>query len=477
MTNSNKEALNRGIGLWTAIFAVIGSVIGSGVFKKAGPMAAGLHSTSLVMTAWILAGLVTLVGALTNLEVAGLIGEAGGQYAFFRKMYGRLFAFLYGWSAFAVIESATIAGVGYVFAECVNEIYTLPRFGPALEGFGIAGVITPFDNFGTKAVTVSAILILTWVNRRGVVVGGYISNLFSILKLFGITLVIFVGLTLGGHAAGHSEAAATAAASSASFDSPFGLTGAMFAAMLAAFWAYQGWNSVTTLGGEVKNPTRNIPLAIFLGVIGIITVYLAINFVYFYILPVEEVATLAKKQNVIVAVEAVRAVSGPGGAKAMTFLILFSTLGTLHVTIITASRIYYAMGGDGIFFRGAENAHPVYRTPSKSLIIQGVWASLLVITGTFDQLTDRLVFAAFLFYGAGALGVFVLRRTMPDAPRTFKAFGYPYLPAAFIGFCVALVVITIVQRPVDAAFGLGLILAGLPFYFFWNRSSLPEKSK
>ncbi len=466
------KGLHRTLGLWTAVLAVIGSVMGSGVFKKAGPMAMELGSANLVLLAWFLAGLVTLAGALANLEVAGLIAEPGGQYAFFRKMYGKLFAFLYGWSSFAVIESATIAGVGYVFAESANEFFPIPRLPASIEAFSLFGIIHPFANSGTKGLTIGAILALTWANRRGVALGGYLSNLLTFAKVFGITIVIVAGLSLAASAGGAvSFVPGNGASSPASPGSPLGIFGAMFAAMLGAFWAYQGWNSVATLGGEVENPRRNIPLAILFGVLAVIAIYLAVNFVYFAILPVETVARLAREENRIVAVEAVRAVAGPGGAGATTFLILVSTFGTLHVTILTASRIYYAMGGDGIFFRGSDQAHPRYRTPSRALVIQGIWSSFLVLTGTFDELTDRLVFAAFLFYGAGALGVFVLRWKMPDIARPFRAFGYPVVPALFVLFCACLVVVTIIEKPRDAAFGAGLVLAGIPFFWFWQRRS------
>ncbi|MBI3394399.1 MAG: amino acid permease [Spirochaetia bacterium] len=460
-----KRTLHRGLGLWTAALAVMGSVIGSGVFKKTGPMTLELHSAELVLLAWILAGLVTLAGALANLEVAGLIAEPGGQYAFFRTMYGRLFAFLYGWSSFAVIESATIAGVGYIFAECVQEFVPVPRLAPSWEQLSVLGFF-PLQNSGTKAVTITAILALTWVNRRRVMFGGYLSNLLTVFKVFGITLLILAGLALAG---GHSDIQNPAAQPAHEYGR-LGVAGAMFSAMLGAFWAYQGWNSVATLGGEVKDARRKIPLAILIGVLSVIVVYVLVNAVYFYILPAGEMERIARLENRIIAVEAVRAVAGQGGAKAITFLIMLSTLGTLHVTILTAARIYFAMGSDGIFFRGAALTHPVYRTPARALGMQGLWASLLVLTGSFDELTDRLIFAAFVFYGAGALGVFVLRRKMPEAVRIFKAFGYPVVPGLFVIFCAVLVVVTIIQSPRDAAIGLGLIFVGLPFYLFWARA-------
>ncbi len=464
--HGSRGELLRSLGLWTAIFAVIGSVVGSGVFKKAAPMAAAFPAPWFVLLAWALAGLVTLAGALTNVEVAGLIAEPGGQYAFFRRMYGNLFAYLYGWSSFAVIESATIAGVGYVFAECINELVRLPQPPPEWQAVSLFGLFFPFQNFGTKLATIIAIVVLTVANRRGIELGGLLSNILTVAKLFGITLVILFGLTLGG---GQLGLLVDARAATPQSPGAFGFTGALFSAMLGAFWAFQGWNSITMLGGEVRDPKRNIPIAITRGVLAVICIYVLVNGVYFYIMPAGEIAALAQRENSIVAIEVVRRVAGEGGSRAVTLLILLSTFGTLHVTILTASRIYYAMGTEGVFFRGTGTAHPAYRTPSRALILQGIWSALLVLSGTFDQLTDRLVFASFIFYGMGALGVFVLRVKMKDHERPFLAWGYPWVPAAYVAFCAALLAVTVVRAPLDAGIGSGLVLAGLPLYWFWRK--------
>ena len=470
---SRHHELIRGLGLWTATFAVIGSVVGSGVFKKAAPMAAAFPTPWFVLLAWVLAGVVTLAGALTNVEVAGIIAEPGGQYAFFRKMYGEVFAFLYGWSSFAVIESATIAGVGYVFAECINELVPLPQPSLAWQQFHLLGFFYPLQNLGTKLVTIIAILVLTIGNRRGVVLGGLLSNILTVAKLFGITLVILFGLTLGGGSLG---LLADVLPEQPITSGVLGLPGALFTAMLGAFWAYQGWNSITMLGGEVRDARRNIPIAITRGVLAVIAIYVLINGVYFYIMPAAEIAGLAARPNSVVAIEVVRRVAGDGGARAVTLLILLSTFGTLHVTILTASRIYYAMGSEGVFFRGSGVPHARFRTPARALAWQGVWSAALVLSGTFDQLTDRLIFAAFIFYGMGALGVFVLRVKMNNVDRPFLAWGYPYVPAGFVVFCAALLIVTVVQAPVDAGIGLGLVLSGIPFYLFWRRrGSVPDR--
>jgi len=243
----------------------------------------------------------------------------------------------------------------------------------------------------------------------------------------------------------------------------------MFAAMLAAFWAYDGWNNIGYLGGEIKKPKRNIPLALFGGVIIVIVLYLAINFAFVYVMPVDEIINVANTPHTIVAIEVMRKFLGQSGAFLISLLIMVSTFGTTNGTILASSRIYFAMSRDSLFFSSAGKHHPKFRTPHISLLIQGCWASVLVLSGSFDQLTDMLIFASFIFYGMGAFGVFVLRRKMKDIERPYKAFGYPVLPAIFVLFCIALVVVTIIQNPRDAGIGLGLVLIGIPFYLFWNR--------
>jgi APA family basic amino acid/polyamine antiporter len=245
----------------------------------------------------------------------------------------------------------------------------------------------------------------------------------------------------------------------------------MFAAMLAAFWAYDGWNNIGFLGGEVTNPKRNIPLSLFGGVAIVILVYLAINFVFLYVMPVDEIVNVSQTQHSIIAIEVMRKFLNGSGALFISLLIMVSTFGTTNGTILASSRIYFAMAKDNLFFRTAGYHHSKYRTPHISLLMQGLWASVLVLSGSFDQLTDMLLFASFIFYGMGAYGVFVLRRKMKDDYRPYKALGYPVLPAIFVLFCITLVVVTIIQNPRDAGIGLALVLIGIPFYMFWARRS------
>jgi len=455
------------LGLFTALMIVISSMIGSGVFKKIAPMSTELGSPGLILLCWLIPGIITMIGAATNAEVAGIIAEPGGQYVYFKKMYGNAFAFLYGWSCFSVIQSASIASISYVFAESVNAVIPLPHLSGSLEKFTLLGIFNPLEGFGVKALTIFTILFLTSANYLGVIFGGYITNFFTALKIVGILIIIFLGLTISG---GHlSNATPLLEKSGFQYDSSLGLFGAMFAAMLAAFWAYDGWNNIGYLGGEIKKPKRNIPLALFGGVAIVIILYLAVNFAFIYVMPVDEIINVANTQHSIIAIEVMRKFLGSGGALLISVLIMVSTFGTTNGTILASSRIYFAMSRDNLFFKNVGKHHPKFRTPHISLLFQGLWASVLVLSGTFDQLTDMLIFASFIFYGMGAFGVFVLRRKMKDVERPYKAFGYPVLPAIFVLFCIALVIVTIIQNPRDAGIGLGLVLIGIPFYLFWNR--------
>jgi len=466
-TETHHSGLLTRLGLFTALMIVISSMIGSGVFKKIAPMSVELGTPGLILLCWLIPGIITMIGAATNAEIAGLIAEPGGQYAYFKKMYGNFFAFLYGWSCFSVIQSASIASIAYVFAESVNAVIPLPHLSAGMEQISIFGIFYPFHGFGVKGLTILTIMFLTVANYLGVVIGGAITNVFTGLKILGIIIIVILGLTISNG----SVQNLTPFLNKPDFQygSGLGLFGAMFAAMLAAFWAYDGWNNIGYLGGEVKNPKRNIPLSLFGGVALVIVVYLTLNTVFLYVMPVGEIINIANTEHSIIAIEVMRKFLGYGGALFISVLIMVSTFGTTNGTILASSRIYFAMAKDSLFFKSVGNHHSKFKTPHMSLLIQGIWASLLVLSGTFDQLTDMLIFSTFIFYGAGAFGVFILRKKMKDTPRPYKVPGYPVLPFIFVLFCITLVVVTIIQNPRDAGIGLSLIFLGVPFYIYWNK--------
>ncbi len=466
-TTKPQGQLVRSLGLFSATVLVISSIIGSGIFKKVAPMSAELQSPALVLVCWLIAGVISLFGALSNAEVASLLADSGGEYVYFRKIYGQLFAFLYGWSCFTVIRSASIASIAYVFSQSFNSLWTLPTLSPELSRVSLLGIFQPLDNMGVKFVAIALIWTMTWVNYRGLRFGEGLSSIVTGTVVVCIVLIVVAGLSVGGGSWSNLQTPAPGYVSRAWNDPA--LFNVMFTAMLAAFWGYEGWSSVGYLGGEIKNPNRNIPLALAFGVLAVIGIYLAVNFTYLYVLPVADFIQIFQSQNTIAAVAVVSHFWGSLGTLLISVLILIATCGCTNTTILLASRLYYKMASQGLFFRKADFIHPAYNTPSYALWMQAGWASLLVLSGSFDQLTDMLIFASFIFYGATTLGVFLLRQRMPDAPRPYKVIGYPVVPALFIVFCIGLIVNTLIERPREAGIGLGLILTGLPFYFYWTR--------
>jgi APA family basic amino acid/polyamine antiporter len=437
-------------------------MLGSGVFKKIAPMAAELHSSEWMLLVWFAAGIITLFGALSNGEVAGMLADTGGEYVYLRTIYGRFFSFLYGWSLFTVIQTAAISGVAYVFTQSLNSIIPIPEILPSLQEFTIGGIFHPFRDFGIKLTTILLILFLTFLNMSGLKSGAWVNKAVLLLVGGGLLAIVIAGLT-----GGHDSSSVTRAVSETAAANTVTLS-SFYTAMLAAFWAYQGWVSVGFIGGEVKDPHRNIPRGIIAGVGIVIVVYLVVNYTFLNLLSINELKQINDSGNQIAGIEAVRGIWGNGGVLFISILILISTLGCTNASILTGARPYYAMARQGLFFSGAGRLNS-RNVPSVSLLWQGIWASILVLSGTFDQLTDMLIFAVYIFYGATTVGVFVLRRRMPDAHRPYKTWGYPVVPALFILFCMGLFMNTIVTRPREAGIGLTLILLGIPVYFLLLR--------
>ncbi len=472
MSNQQGQLVRR-ITLSSAIILVFSSVIGSGVYKKVAPMSANLQSPKLVLLAWILGGIISLCGALSNAEIAGMMADSGGEFVYFRRIYGRFMAFIWGWSTFAVIKTASVASIAFVFAQSLNNIYPLFHLPANIEAITLFGFLKPFDSFGVKTVTICLILILTFINTRGLKGAEMLSNWITGLVLVGLSSIVILGFMYGGGSIANATTPASTYVEQSWLDS--GLIKAFFGALLATFWGYEGWNTLGFIGGEIKNPNRNLPLALGLGILGIIVVYVVVNFTYLYILPTDQIIEISKSPNKIAAVEVIRHFSGDFGAIALSIVILFTTMGCTNSTILMPPRVYYAMAKSKLFFPMAADIHPVYNTPNNALWIQCIWACCLVLSGSFDQLTDMLIFAAFFFYGATAFGVFVLRIREPNTPRPYKAWGYPFVPALFVVFCVALIVITCYTKPNEAAMGIVLMLTGVPFYLYWTRKADKEE--
>lgn len=462
----NQRSLVRALGLGYVIIFVVANIIGSGVYKKIAPMAAELHSSVWILTAWIVGGIITLFGALSNAEVAGLLADTGGDFAYFRKIYNRFFSFLYGWSLFTVIQTATISSLAYVFAQSLNSIIPLPQILEPLQNFSVGGVFYPFQDFGIKLTAIALILALTFLNISGLKSGAGLSKAILILVGTGLFIIVFFGLTARCQRPQEILNLSDLSSGTVTLSS-------FFTAMLAAFWAYQGWVSVGFIGGEIKDANRNIPRGIVIGVFIVIFVYLIVNLTYLTLLSIPQLVNIHGSGNEIAAVEAVRSFWGSSGVVFISLLILVTTLGCTNASILTGARPYYAMAKDNLFISslGRLNRNNV---PGNSLLWQGIWASVLVLSGTFDQLTDMIIFAVFIFYGATSLGVFILRRRMPDVHRPYKVWGYPVIPAVYIIFCIFLFFNTIFTRPREAAIGLTLILLGIPVYFYLKKR-YPEK--
>ena len=456
--------LNRSLGLGAVVVVVIANIIGSGVYKKVAPMAAELHSSGWVLVCWVLGGIISLFGALCNAEVAGLLADTGGEYSYYQKIYNRFFAFMFGWSLFVVIETAAISSLAYVFAESLHSMVHLPTLLHEYAGYNILGIFYPFADFNVKLTAIILIIVLTWLNGRGVKTGAGVSTVILLLVLAGILTIVVAGLS-------SQQSHISAAFNFTTTHQQPVTVSAVFTAMLAAFWAYQGWATVGYIGGEVKHAKRNIPLGLVAGVFIIIGIYLAVNIAYLSVLSIPRLEQLYASQAGIPAIEAVKIFWGDYGALFISLLIALTTLGCTHATIFASCRMYYAMAREGLFFPGVEKLNRS-RSPARSLLYQCVWACLLVLSGTFDQLTDMIIFAVFIFYGATTLGVFILRKRMPDATRPYKVWGYPLVPAIVILFCAVLFVNTIIERPREAIMGMVLMLTGVPLYFWFTRKSL-----
>ena len=463
MNNSPKKTeLIRGLSLTAAVMIVAGSMIGSGIFRKPATMAGQFGSPEFLIIIWIVAGLITFIGALVNAEVAGMIDATGGQYVYFRKMYGEGLAFFYGWSVLAVIQTGSQAAIAYVFAEYLGYFFKFPQLSQSWQDFSVyiplVGNIHPFLDFGTKAVAILCIIFLTGVNYIGVIFGGIVQTVVTFIKIASIIILSFLLFTFGSGSFSNVTSG---------FHIPQDTITGFFAivglALAGAFWAYDGWNNVTFVAGEVKKPQRNVPLGLLYGTLIVIAVYVLVNVAFLYVLPVDVMA-----KSPLVAASAAQVIFGAAGASIISVVVIISTFGALNGSILSTARVQFAMAKDNLFFNFLGKVHPKFGTPHTSLVVQGIWSAILVLSGSFDTITDYVIFAAWLFYMLGAYGVIILRKKMPDTPRPYKVWGYPYTPWIFIIFSLLFLVNTVISDSEDAAMGSILILLGLPFYLYWK---------
>ena len=480
--NPETFKLVRGLGLVAAISVIIGNVIGTGVFLKARVMTCNVGEPFWVIMAWVAAGVLSLAGALTYAELTAMKPEAGGPYVFLRDSYGRASSFLFGWMQMFIARTGSQASVAVVFAIAVND-YLGGALKQTLLSTSILGY--PFEISTLQVIAVMVIVIFTTINCLSVSLSGQIATVLTFVK---IALVLMVGLgafmfVSGGNLANFSLAATggtcEGVASSVTFGSPeYSFLAGFAAAMLGALWGYDGWDNLSFVAGEVKDPNRNIPIAIIGSVLLIILLYVGVHFAYFYVLDPTAIASVSKDSSVAMAViskffSANLASMATGAAVAIfTIGLMLSSLGTLHTSILSASRVPYAMAHDGLMFPAFKKVS-VNRVPINGVLFQGLWASILALSGSFDTLTDYVIFGSWIFYGLVTSSIFIFRRRYPDAVRPYKAWGYPVVPVIFLLVTGWLLINTIVTSPQSSLIGIGLIILGLPVYFYLNNNKGP----
>ncbi len=462
----SRAELVRGIGLAAAVSINVANMIGTGVFLKTRVMTCNVGSPSLVIAAWVAAGFLALAGTFSYAEVAALMPVAGGEYAFLRRAYGRLVGFLYGWTFFGIARSASQAALAIGFATFLNQ-----ATGHALENPLFSIVSLPIN--GITLVSFAVFCLVAFVNFRRVSTGGALAVGLTMIK---VVLVIAVAATLLLFAHGDwnhltvpiSGAATCEQVSSSARGGVIGFG----AAMVGALWAYDGWQNVAPLAGEVKDPERNLPRAFVGGMLVVGALYLVANLSYFYALSPDQIASTSLHSSV--ASDALRAAIGPVAVILILGILMVSSVGSLHASVLANSRIPYAMAREGLFFRALAVVSSGTRVPVRAMVAQASWASLLALMGNYDALTDSVVFASWLFYGLTTGSVFVFRRTMPDVPRPYHAFGYPIVPALFLLVTTWLLVNSFIADSGRALLGACYIGLGLPFYWWWSRSAPVE---
>jgi basic amino acid/polyamine antiporter, APA family len=465
VTESTNQPI-RALGLTDTTMLVIGTVIGTGVFMKTSVMMQQVETPALVLAAWIAAGLLSLAGALTYAELGAALPEAGGEYVYLRTAYGEAPAFLFGWTRFAVAAPGSIAILGVGFATFLSAILPLHSVW-ATHTFQVFGREIQWQFGMVQVVAVSAILFFSAINCIGVAFGGRVQSFLTVAKLLGIAVIV-------GGVFFFSRTATWENLAPSPGTPPWSGLKAFGAAMLAALWAYDGWNNMPMVAGEVRNPGRNIPRALISGMVVVTTVYCVANLAYFYALPAIEVITsnsTAYRNALPVATKAAQSFLGSTGGKLVSIAFMLSAVGALNGSILSNARVPFAMARDGVFFARFGRLSEGARVPVWSIVIQAAVASVLAISGSFDQLTDYVLFASWIFYGLTTSAVFVLRRRLPDLPRPYRTFGYPLVPLAFVLVAVWLVINTLQTSPVESAVGLILLTLGLPFYFYYRRTT------
>ena len=433
--------LPRKLGLLDALSIVVGIVIGGGIFLVPNLVARNLTSAGSILGVWVFAGVASFFGALACAELGAAIPATGGQYVFLREAFGPMAGFLCGWSMFTVARTAQVAWMAVTFSLYIS--YFVP--------------LSPIES---KLLGIAAILFFAFVNYRGVSASAWVQKSFTAAKVLGLLIIIGSAFFLF-HGSTETHAAAPATPISLS---NFGV------ALIACLLAYDGWVQMSFVAGEIKNPQRNILLALAIGVSVVMAIYILANAAYLHVLSIPEIAA----SDHVGATTAER-VLGSAGGSLVAVIILLSIIGTLNGCFLTSPRVYFAQARDGLFFSKFATVHPRFQTPSFSIVAQAVWSIVLLLSGTYETLADYAMFALWIFYGLMILGVIWLRRTQPDLPRPYKMWGYPVTPLLFLAVTAYFIVNTLVERPRPSLAGLALIATGFPVYFLWRKKMRPDQ--
>jgi APA family basic amino acid/polyamine antiporter len=469
-----KPSLVRGLSLLDSVLLLVSGIIGSSIFLTAKDIAGPLPNSTLFFLVWILGGVISLCACVAFAELGSMYPDSGGQYIYLREAYGDLVAFLYGWMLFAVANGGTIAALSVASAAYMGNIVpfmsqqhvmaniNLPY--PTLADGHFVWAIFTIVFTRAHAVGLVLIAILTYVNVFGLRWGALLQNISTWTKFTAMAVFVVLGFAMGkGHWSNftvHTQGGLTMGLG------PGQLISALGVGLIAVFWAYDGWVYITWVAGEVKNPRRNVPLAMVLGVLVVGAIYLAMNMTYVYALPLNEIA----KYETIAHAAATKLFS-PAAAGWLSAMIAISCFSAAAACTLSGSRVYLAMAQDGVFFRRMAVIHPKWRTPAFSLIGQGIWAAVLTMSGRYDQLYTYVIFGMVLSYTLTVIGLFVLRWKRPDVPRPYRCTGYPWLPAIYVLVGVAWTLNTIVERPIQALCGALIVLLGVPGYLFWKHTS------
>jgi len=475
-----EQELVKGLGLVSATTLVMGSMIGSGIFIVSADIARLVDSPALLILAWVITGFLTITGALAYGELAAMMPKAGGQYVFLRESLGPLWGFLYGWTLFLVIQTGTIAAVGVAFGKFLGYFFPSISAQNWIVHLGNTNIGLSTQNL----VAILVVLLLSGINVFGIKTGALVQNVFTIAKvsaLLGLILVaVFVGRNSGAVSANFGDFWRNASLSSqhvVAAGITVGTLAILAIAQVGSLFSADAWNNVTFTAAEVQNAKRNLPLALALGTGIVIALYVAANFVYLTVLPLDgdpNGATVFARGIKYAAEDRVGTavmyqMFGATGAALMAVAIMLSTFGCANGLILSGARVYYAMAKDKLFFQPVARVHPQYRTPAISLAVQAIWTCILCLSGSYGQLLDYIVFAVLIFYVLTIVSLFVLRRTRPNAERPYRAVGYPVLPAIYIAIALYIDIVLLLYKPQYTWPGLIIVLLGIPVYYMWSR--------